>query len=157
MDNKELLTKFYSAFKKKDYKTMGECYHSEIVFNDPAFGTLKGKRASDMWEMLCVSGKDLTMEYSGIEANEETGKAHWEADYTFSATKRKVHNIIDASFEFKDGKIIRHTDSFSFKDWSRQAFGIFGVIIGGSSFLQKKFNKQANTLLDNYIAKQNGK
>lgn len=157
MDNKELLRKFYEAFKCKDFKTMSECYHSEVVFTDPAFGTLVGQRASDMWEMLCVSGKDLKMDYSGIKVEGNKGKAHWEADYTFTATKRKIHNVIDASFEFKDGKIIAHTDFFNFKDWSKQAFGILGTIIGSSPFLQKKFNKQANVLLDNYIKKRDEK
>jgi len=157
MDNASLLTKFYTAFKNKDFKTMADCYHTDIIFEDPAFGVLKGKRASDMWEMLCVAGKDLKVNFSGISADLETGKAHWEADYTFSATKRKIHNIVAASFEFKDGKIIKHTDSFDFNNWSKQAFGIIGVAIGWSPFLQKKFKKQTNVLLDNYIAKKNGK
>lgn len=153
MDNTALLTKFYTAFQNKDFKTMAECYHTDIVFEDPAFGILKGERAAKMWEMLCVSGKDMTMEFSEIDSSEQTGKAHWEAHYTFSATGKKVHNIIDAQFEFKDGKIIKHTDSFDFKTWSKQAFGFLGTLIGGTSFFQKKFSKQANSLLDKYINK----
>ncbi|MCT4582345.1 MAG: nuclear transport factor 2 family protein [Flavobacteriales bacterium] len=157
MDNKALLTKFYTAFQAKDAKTMAECYHKDIVFEDPAFGILQGERAGAMWEMLCISGKDLKMEFSGIDANEQTGKAHWEAWYTFSATGKKVHNIIDAEFEFKDGKIIKHTDHFSFKKWSKQAFGLVGSLVGGTTFFQNQFNKQANSLLDKHITKQNGK
>ena len=42
------------------------------------------------------------------------GSAHWEADYTFSATKRKVHNVVDARFELRDGLIVKHTDVFDF-------------------------------------------
>lgn len=157
MDNKELLTKFYTAFKAKDSKTMAECYHKDIVFEDPAFGILQGNRAGYMWEMLCISGKDMKMEFSDIEADSSKGKAHWEAWYTFSATGKKIHNIIDAEFEFKDEKIIKHTDYFSFKSWSKQAFGLVGSLIGGTTFFQSKFNKQANSLLDKHIAKQNGK
>lgn len=157
MDNTSLLTKFYTAFKNKDSKTMEECYHADITFEDPAFGVLKGERAGKMWEMLCSSGKDMTLDFSNIEANENTGKAHWEAHYTFLATGKKIHNIIDAQFEFKDGKIIKHTDSFSFKNWSKQAFGFLGTLIGGTSFFKTKFNKQANSLLDKHIAQKNGK
>ena len=40
----------------------------------------------------------------------ETGRAHWEADYTFSSTGRKVHNVIDATFEFEGGLIRAHRD-----------------------------------------------
>jgi len=157
MDNTALLTKFYTAFKNKDSKTMIECYDSDIIFEDPAFGILKGERVGKMWEMLCISGKDMILEFSNIEANELTGEVHWEAHYNFSATGKKVHNIINAKFEFKDGKIIKHTDFFNFKDWSKQAFGILGTLIGGTSFFQKKFNKQANLLLTKYISKQNEK
>lgn len=157
MDNTALLTKFYKAFQDKDSKTMGECYHADIIFEDPAFGVLKGARASKMWEMLCISGKDMTLEFSGISANEQTGKAHWEAYYTFSATGKKIHNIIDAEFEFKDGKIIKHTDSFNFKGWSKQAFGFVGTLIGGTTFFQNKLKSKTNSLLDKHIAKQHGK
>ncbi len=40
--NTEIITKFYSAFQKLDYTTMNSCYSDEIVFNDPAFGLLRG-------------------------------------------------------------------------------------------------------------------
>ena len=61
-----------------------------------------------MWEMLITAGKDLKITFSDIRANDTTGTCHWEAWYTFSRTGKKVHNIIDASFEFQDGKIIQH-------------------------------------------------
>ena len=35
------------------------------------------------------------------------GSAHWEAWYTFSATGRKVHNVVEANFEFADGRVLR--------------------------------------------------
>ena len=54
---------------------------------------------------------------SNIKADDQTGSAHWDADYTFSATKRKVHNSIDAQFEFEGGLIKRHRDSFDLKVW----------------------------------------
>ena len=56
------------------------------MFTDPAFGTLKGKHAKNMWRMLCGSqkGKDFTVTFSDVSANENTGKANWEAIYNFS-------------------------------------------------------------------------
>lgn len=157
MDNTEVLKEFYTAFQNKDAKKMAEHYHKDIVFEDPAFGIIKGVKPGKMWEMLCETGKDMTLEFSGISANEKTGKAHWEAHYTFTATGKKVHNIVDAIFEFKDGKIIKHTDSFSFKGWAKQAFGFVGTLIGGSSFFQNKIKSKTNSTLNKYISKQNGK
>ena len=63
---KQLLESFYSAFNELDAETMASCYHPEIVFQDPAFGVLKGERAMNMWRMLCESqkGKEFKITYS---------------------------------------------------------------------------------------------
>jgi len=157
MDNAILLTKFYTAFKYKDHKEMGECYHKNIVFEDPAFGILNGNKAKYMWEMLCQNGNDLVVSFNNINVDENKGTANWEAHYTFSTTSRKVHNVVAATFEFKDGLIIKHTDNFSFNLWAKQAFGIVGLIFGNMSFFQKTFKKQANILLEKHISKHHGK
>lgn len=128
-NNAELITKFYEAFALRDAETMASCYHPDVVFKDPGFGVLRGEQAGDMWRMLCKAGKDLKVYASNISVVNGRGAAHWEADYTF-ATKRKVHNIIDAEFDFADGLIIRHTDSFDFARWAGQAFGLPGAVIG---------------------------
>ena len=83
---------------------MIECYHPEIHFKDEVFN-LNGKQVGAMWHMLCERGKDLEISFKAIQVNENIGTAHWEAKYTFAQTKRKVHNKIDAQFEFQDGKI----------------------------------------------------
>lgn len=149
---KELIDKFYTAFTNLDAETMASCYHDDIVFHDPAFGQLKGNRAGNMWRMLCASqkDKDMTVTYNNVESNDLIGKAHWEAHYTFSKTGRKVHNLIDAEFAFKDGLIIKHTDTFNLHKWASQAMGFKGSILGGTGFFQKKLQAQTNHLLDKY-------
>ncbi len=149
---KALIEKFYSAFKNLDSETMANCYHKDIVFKDPAFGVLKGGKAKNMWRMLCTSqkGKDFIISYSNIKFSDNKGTAHWEAHYTFSKTGRKVHNKILAEFEFKEGQIIKHTDSFNLYRWAQQAFGITGYLIGWTSFFRKKLQKQTNTMLSKF-------
>ena len=49
--------------------------------------------------------------------------AHWELRYIFSNTGRKVHNMIDASFELKDVEIIKHKDVFSLHRWAKTGAG----------------------------------
>jgi ketosteroid isomerase-like protein len=144
------IEKFYSAFAQKDWQTMQACYHQDVVFEDPAFGQLKGDDARKMWKMLCEQGKDMTLEYSNIVCDENIGSAHWEAKYTFSKTGRKVHNIIDATFEIKDGQIIKHTDKFNLHKWAGQALGLSGKLLGGTNFFKKKLNAQTNSLLRKY-------
>ena len=149
---KDIIQKFYKAFHDLDGDAMANCYHKDIVFEDPAFGQLTGERAGNMWRMLCHTqkGNDFRVIASGIEASGTSGKAHWEANYSFGPTGRKVHNIIDAQFEFKDNLIVRHIDDFDLYRWSKQAFGFTGILIGWSSFFKSKLNVQTNNLLSKY-------
>jgi len=150
-----VIENFYKAFSNLDAEGMAACYHKDIIFEDPAFGILKGQRAVNMWRMLCESqkGKNFRVEYSGVEFENDLGKAHWEAFYTFSKTSRKVHNIIEAEFRFKEGKIIQHDDHFDLYRWSRQAIGLAGYLIGWTSFFKKKLNTQTNRLLTKFEKK----
>jgi len=149
--NKALIESFYAAFKNKDFKTMAECYHADAYFRDEAF-ELKGKQVGAMWHMLCERGADMVLTYSVSETNGVV-TAHWEPKYSFSQTGRFVHNIIDAEFEFKDGKIVRHIDHFDFWRWSRQSLGMPGLLLGWSSFLKKKVGTMANKALAGFIKK----
>ncbi len=141
--NAEIIERFYRAFQQRDADSMAACYHDDIVFSDPVFGELRGSDAGDMWRMLCERGKDLSIEYRDVSADAESGSAHWEAHYTFSATGRQVHNKIDATFEFRDGLISRHRDVFSFWSWSSQALGPAGALLGWTPFIRKKVSAQA--------------
>lgn len=151
MNNKELITKFYSAFSKRDFESMNLCYHDENNFKDEVF-ELHGKKTAAMWHMLCKRGKDLEISFSNIEVKEELVTAQWEAKYTFSATKRKVLNKINAQFKFKDGLIIEHIDSFNFWRWSSQALGVPGYLLGWSSILKNKVKHQADNSLNAFIS-----
>lgn len=153
---KELLKTFYTAFNNLDAETMVSCYHDDIIFEDPAFGTLKGEKVKNMWRMLCASQKveKFDVEYSNIKTNETNGSAHWEAFYNFSKTGRSVHNKIDASFEFKDGKIIKHLDHFNLHNWAKQAIGFKGFLLGGTKFFKNKLQNQTHALLAKYESKQ---
>ena len=130
---------------------MQECYHPNAVFNDEVFQNLTGIEAGLMWEMLIKSGKDMKVTFSDIEGNPEGGSANWVAVYTFSKTGRKVTNIISAEFDIADGKIMKHTDSFDFHRWARQAFGLTGFILGRTSFFRNKIRDTARENLQKFI------
>lgn len=150
--NAELIAKFYAAFDRHDGKTMQACYTADVEFSDEVFPELKGAQAGGMWRMLCTQSKDLRVVVSGIEADDTHGKAHWDAFYTFSATGRKVHNKIDAVFEFKNGLIAKHTDSFDFYAWSKQALGVAGTAFGWTSLVKYKVRKTAAKALEKFLA-----
>ena len=150
-----LIEEFYAGFAEGNAKTMASCYHKEIQFQDPAFGKLEGQDVIDMWEMLIEKGKGaIKIEFSDVEANELSGTAKWVATYTFSKTNRKVVNVIRASFVFKDGLIIKHTDNFDIWKWSKQALGLPGYLLGWTGFMQRKIQENALQSLRYYQSKK---
>lgn len=149
--NAELIRTFYTCFGNRDARGMAACYHPSVRFSDEVFVDLDAAHAKAMWQMLCERGKDLKVEFRDVDADDVAGRAHWEAWYTFSATGRPVHNKIDARFEFRDGKIIRHRDSFSFWAWSSQALGLTGQLLGWSPLVKNRVRAQANKSLAAFI------
>lgn len=145
---------FYTAFQNRDWKTMQECYHDRATFSDPAFPDLNSTEVKAMWKMLVTRGKDLTVQFEVLSESEEMATVKWIADYTFSRTGRKVNNIILARMDFLDGKILMHTDHFSFYRWSRQALGLTGLLLGWTPFLQKKVQSTARQQLVSFLEKE---
>lgn len=125
-----LIRDFYAAFARRDAEAMARCYHDEVFFSDPAFPKLHGEEARDMWRMLVARATDLEIVLEEASADAEGGRARWTARYTFSGTGRKVVNRIDALFAFREGRIVRHFDRFSFWRWSSQALGPLGQLLG---------------------------
>jgi ketosteroid isomerase-like protein len=139
----DLIERFYSAFAKRDAASMRACYHADVEFSDPVFPRLRGAEVGKMWTMLCERGADLQIEHRDVSADDRAGAAHWDARYTFSATGRKVLNQIDATFEFRDGLIVRHTDRFGFYKWARQALGPMGLLLGWTPLVRNKVRAMA--------------
>lgn len=137
-ENMELIESFYSAFQKRDHVTMASLYHPSVHFSDPVFPDLDFSQVTAMWQMFCETGTDLKISFEDILADDTLGSATWIAEYPFSQTGRKVRNVISADFEFRDGKIIRHRDSFKFWKWTRKALGVPGIFLGWSPPLQNK-------------------
>lgn len=148
----EVISSFYRAFQQRDAAGMNACYHPDVHFSDPVFPDLRGDRARAMWEMLCARAKELKVEFRDVAADGDRGSAHWEAWYPFSGSGRRVHNVIDASFEFRDGLIVRHVDRFDLHRWASQAMGLPGKLLGGTGFMQGAIRKKAAGSLDQYLA-----
>ena len=154
LDRMNIIETFYTAFSKGDGETMASCYHPEAEFTDEVFVGLKGREVPAMWKMLIERSKgEIEITFSHVQMNDTAGSAHWVAMYIFSATGRRVINRIHAEFEFKDGKIYRHRDSFNLHKWASQAMGLNGKLLGGTSFFRKKVQKTAREGLDRYLSR----
>ena len=150
-------TTFYNAFKERNSAGMNSLYHKDLKFEDPAFGKLSHLQTCAMWEMLCESAKDLVIDFSILDSNDKSVTVKWIADYTFSKSNRLVHNEIVAIMHIEEGLIINHIDSFNLHKWARQALGLQGLILGGTSFFRKKLQAQTNRQLEKYIKRSSAR
>jgi ketosteroid isomerase-like protein len=154
MKNEAIITQFYQAFSNNNIEKMLACYHDEVTFEDPAFGKLEGEQAKNMWRMLLLRGGDtMKVTFDNVKSADSKGSANWIAVYEYGEKKRKVTNNVQANFEFKDGKIIKHVDHFDLWKWTQQALGVSGYLLGWSSFMKGKIQQQTNGLLRKFEGK----
>ena len=152
--NVALIEAFYAALGRRDAEAMIACYAPDVRFSDPVFTDLDAAGVAAMWRMLCSRGKDLAVVASGISADAAAGRAHWDATYTYSGTGKRVVNRIDATFAFRDGRIVRHQDSFDLYRWAQQALGLKGALLGWLPPVQGAIRRQAAATLAAWRASQ---
>jgi limonene-1,2-epoxide hydrolase len=150
--NERLIANFYSAFDLSDYETMARCYADDATFSDPVFPSLDAEQTRAMWRMFCTSGNEIDLTFGDIQADDDHGSAHWEAVYALPKTGRRVHNKIDASFDLRDGKIVRHRDDFDLFRWTRMALGPVGTLLGWSPIVRNQVRAQAASQLKRFQA-----
>jgi hypothetical protein len=102
--------------------------------------------------MFCTSGNDIDLTFGDVRADDSRGSAKWEAIYRFPPTKRRVHNKISGSFEFRDGLIWSHVDDFDLYRWTRMALGPMGTALGWSPMVKGKVRKGAQAQLGAFMA-----
>lgn len=149
----DVVDRFYTGLAERDAEAMVACYSDDVVFEDPAFGELRGRDAGDMWRMLCSSDTDLKVEHRILESTDSTVRTNWIAEYTFTATGRPVRNDIEATMTFRDGQIVDHRDEFDFWKWSSQALGLPGRLLGWSPPLRSKVRATALANLSKFQAR----
>jgi hypothetical protein len=152
--SEKTITSFYESFAKRNGEGMVAHYADDVRFSDPVFPSLQGEQAKNMWRMLCEIGKDLEITFRDVKVDGDRGSAHWEATYTFSATGRKVHNVIDARFVLAGGKIVEHVDTFDFWRWSGMALGPAGKLLGWTPIIKGAVRKKAAQGLAAWSAKR---
>lgn len=154
MSAEETARRFYEAFQKGDAATMRACYAPNAHFSDPAFPDLRGDQIGDMWTMLTSRAKDFSLTFEILSARDDRVEVAWEARYPFSRTGRKVVNNVRTEMVFSGDLVQRQTDIFDFHRWSKQALGLPGLLLGWTSFLQRKVQATAAAELAKFQAKK---
>jgi hypothetical protein len=149
VDASAVIEGFYKAFARRDFLGMACSYDPNVEFTDSIFGSLRGKRALAMWAMLTSQATDLVVQCSRVRGDGSTGQAHWDAQYSFPflAATNHVENSIDATFDLRDGKIVRHTDTFDLRRWMEMALWPLGGVISEGTI-----RSGVQTKLDDFIA-----
>ena len=145
-----LVREFYARFAARDAEGMAACYHPDIAFSDPVFPMLRGAEAGDMWRMLLSRAADLEVTLDEASGDADGAIVRWTARYTFGRTGRPVVNRVRGMFAFRDGKIVRHYDNFSFWRWAGQALGPVGKAFGWFALLKWKVRRDASLALDRF-------
>jgi ketosteroid isomerase-like protein len=152
--NAVLVTRLYESFQRLDGDGMAACYQPDATFSDPVFQDLRGPQVPAMWRMLAGRAKDFRLTFRDVRADDAQGSAHWEATYAFGKAGRRVHNRIDATFAFRDGKIARHVDRFDLYAWTRMALGPTGALLGWTPMVQGKVRREAMAGLEKFMAER---
>lgn len=154
MNEEQIIEDFYRAFQRLDVEAMVAMYHDDVQFSDPVFQELKGEDARNMWRMLIERSEGkLQIFFNEILGGDNKGVAQWQATYPFKPTGRIVRNKINATFEFKDGKIITHDDCFGLIRWFTMAYGIKGFFMGIFPPARKKLRSVAMRQLRKFSEK----
>ena len=132
---------------------MQNLYAPDATFFDPVFLHLNSSEVKAMWEMLLTASKDLEVKFGNIVAQDDRVTCDWEAVYTFTLTGKRIHNVIHANFTLRDGRIVRHVDTFDLYRWSRMAFGGKGFLLGWTAFMQNQIRTKAKNRLTKFIEK----
>lgn len=132
---------------------MQSSYANIATFSDPVFQYLNTAEVKGIWEMFCKRGKDMHLTFEILSVDDNQIGAEWIPRYTFSATGKYVVNHINSTFVIADNKIIKHSDNFNFYKWACQAFGVTGVLLGWTSFMQNKIRKTALAIIPHYLKK----
>ena len=150
--NKELINNFYASFQQLDFQGMASCYDENIVFFDPVFGLLSSTEVNSMWEMICTTAVDFSLTYGNIlELDDAYCTCDRVSSATFLGTNRRVVNKVRANMRFSEGKIIEHSDAFSVHQWSKQAMGLSGELLGWNSFFQRGIKNRAKKNLIKFL------
>jgi ketosteroid isomerase-like protein len=145
---------FYTALAARDWQAVGRLYADDARFDDPAFVGLDAAQVRAMWRMLLTrAGDDFRVSYEVLADTPEAAQVRWTAHYTFSQTGRPVVNVITAQMSLRDGRIVRHLDTFDFFRWSRQALGLPGWLLGWTGFLRGKVQAQVRRTLAAFMQK----
>jgi len=126
--NEALVRRFFERLAARDAPGAAGCYHAEIFYSDPLFPRLRGAAPGELWRMRLEDLQGLEIRLEEAHGDADGAHAVWSLGYVLGP--RKVALRVRSMFGFRDGRISRHYDHFSFWGWAAQAYGARGAVLG---------------------------
>ncbi len=129
---------------------MAACYAPDAHFTDPVFD-LHGAQVGAMWAMLCERGKDLTLDWRDVRADDNDGQRALGAHVHVLRERPSGAQPHRLGVHVQRGRIVRHVDTFDLWRWSRMALGAKGVLLGWTPLVRSAIRAQAKRGLDAWM------
>lgn len=150
----QIVKEFYKALSKGDYQKVNSLYHDDAKYRDEIFD-LRGKEINALWYTATRPEMNLIAHCKSLKVDGDRVTTDWNISYTIDTLNRKVELDETGVFQFQDGKIINHKDSYDFWSWCAQSLGFIGKALGWSQWLKNRVRNQAKkSVLSNMYAAQ---
>jgi SnoaL-like domain len=130
----------FTAIACQDAAAIQNAYADNAELRHAIVGSLSGPDIKTAWRRFLARTPDLTLSFQICHAGVATAEIVWTLQHRFFENNRPI--VIDGTtlLRFSEGRIAFQRDSFSRRDWFRQALGLKGLILsfipGWSKFLE---------------------
>lgn len=146
---REIMQQFFNCLIARDLPGMLTHYHADIQYRHPFF-TLQGAAVGAMWRWWWRYLPDLQVAYE--ESGLRNGFLYWTATYTYPPTGRRVTQHMSTTLHFAEGAIVEQVDTFNVHEWSAQAYGFAGGVLGGRRLWQWWIARKMRTQFDAFLS-----
>ena len=144
-----LVRELLARLAARDAEGAARCYHAEIFYSDPRFPQVGGCAVGVLWRMRFDQEPQFALTVDEVGVDGQGGAfARWHWRYVHHG--RPVAVRVRSMFAFRDERIVRHYDHFSFWDWAAQAHGALGTALGWSAPFKWKLRRDAMRRLERF-------
>lgn len=143
-----VVDRFFEALRRADDAVINACYHPQISYSDPLFEDLRGARVALRWRLLLREAQSFSLEHELVFADERKVQVQWTVDYALKG--KKIRLPILSTLAIWDNLIVRQVDEYEFWQYSRQAQGFAGLLLGGIEPFQQLVKRRARSDLERF-------
>lgn len=142
-----LVRRLFACLAARDAEGAAACYDARIFYSDPLFPRLHGPATLDLWR-LRFGNPAFEAVLDEASGDADGALARWTLRDAHGG--RRIEMPVRAMFAFRDGRISRHYDAFSFWRWASQAYGPAGAALGWFGPFKWKVRHDAARALERF-------